>query len=276
MQAARALTLSVALVAMTLPCIVIQCLLSALRLPAARSFPMRYHRAFLRIMGVRVHCRGNLDTSGPLLLVANHSSWLDIPVISSRTPLTFVAKKEVESWPIFGLFARLQRSIFVDRTRRRGAHQAHGELARRLSGGEAVVLFAEGTSSDGNRILPFKSALVGAALQAMRENSLETVRVCPLAVTYTHVHGLPIGRVLRTRYAWYGDMELMPHMWDVLRHGPVDVTVSVGPVQNLSRFADRKELSRALECEVRSMFIAELRGGANETAGGTAYPLPGA
>ena len=117
---------------------------------------------------------------------------------------------------------------------------------------------------------------MGAALQAMRENSLETVRVCPLAVTYTHVHGLPIGRVLRTRYAWYGDMELMPHMWDVLRHGPVDVTVSVGPVQNLSRFADRKELSRALECEVRSMFIAELRGGANETAGGTAYPLPGA
>lgn len=275
MQTARALVLSIALVAMTLPCIAIQWLLSGLRLPAARRFPMIYHRMFLRIMGVRVHLRGNIEKDGPLLLVANHASWLDIPVISSRTPLSFVAKKEVAGWPIFGMFARLQRSIFVDRSSRRGAHKAHNELAERLIAGETVVLFAEGTSSDGNRILPFKSALVGAALQAMRDSALDSVQVCPLAVTYTHIHGLPIGRVLRTRYAWYGDMELLPHMWEVLRNGPVDVAVAVGPVQNLSQFTDRKALSRALEGEVRSMFTAELRGQV-EAAAHAPYPLPGA
>lgn len=275
MQTVRALALSTALVLMTLPCIAIQCLLSGLRLEAARRFPMIYHRMFLRIMGVRVHLRGAIEKGGPLLLVANHASWLDIPVISSRTPLSFVAKKEVERWPVFGLFARLQRSIFVDRASRRSAHRAHSELAQRLIDGETVVLFAEGTSSDGNRILPFKSALVGAALQAMRDSHLDSVQVCPLAVTYTHIHGLPIGRVLRTRYAWYGDMELLPHMWEVLRNGPVDVSVSIGPVQNLSQFSDRKALSRALEGEVRSMFTAELRG-QGVGAVHVPYPLPGA
>ena len=118
--------------------------------------------------GVRVDAGGRaIARHGPLLVVSNHTSWLDITVISTLAPLSFVAKSEVAGWPLFGTFARLQRSIFIDRTRRKGAAEANREIAERLAGGDAIVLFAEGTTSDGNRVLPFRSAVVGAARDAI-------------------------------------------------------------------------------------------------------------
>ena len=102
-------------------------------------------------------------------MISNHTSWLDITVISTLAPVSFIAKREVASWPLFGTFARLQRSIFIDRTRRKGAAEANREIAERLAGGDAIILFAEGTTSDGNRVLPFRSSLVGAARDAVAE-----------------------------------------------------------------------------------------------------------
>lgn len=258
--ALRAAIVAVLLVAVTVPCLLVQWVLFRLGHPESRRFPMRYHRLVLFLMGVKVQVRGVLDVPGPLLIVSNHASWLDIPIISSLTPLVFVAKREVSDWPVFGLFARLQRSVFIDRTRKRGAHEANSELAARLKGGEVAVLFAEGTSSDGNRVLPFKSSVIGAAEHLLRQQHMEDVHVQPLAIAYTGIHGLPMGRRLRADFSWYGDIELMPHIWDVLKRGPFEVVVSVGPVHALSDYGDRKTLTRALESEVRRMFLGALTG----------------
>ena len=260
MTALRAFILTVELIVVSTVGVVIQCTLHGLGLAAARSLPMRYHRLVCRLIGLKINLHGAIDEARPLLIISNHLSWLDIPVIGSLVPLSFVAKQEVAHWPVFGLFARLQRSIFIDRDRRRGAHDANHALAERLKAGEVIVLFAEGTSSDGNRVLPFKTAILGAAEQAVRESHLDDVAVQPMAIAYTRRHGLPIDRVERPAYAWYGDMDLLPHIWGVLKHGPIDVSVALGSARAATDFSDRKALARALEAEVRRMFTAEVYG----------------
>ena len=132
-----------------------------------------------------------------MLLISNHISWLDIIVISTLAPLHFIAKREVADWPFFGWLAKLQRSLFVDRERRTAVKDVAHEIAERLKAGERMVLFAEGTSSDGNQILPFKSALIGAAALAAEEEG-EGADVQTLTLAYTRFHGLPMGRVART------------------------------------------------------------------------------
>ena len=259
MTVLRALVLVISLTLVTAVGIVIQFALAGLGLPAARSFPMRYHRTVCRLIGLRIDLRGAVCEARPLLIVSNHVSWLDIPVIGSLVPLSFVAKQEVARWPVFGLLARMQRSVFIDRSRR-GTHEANHALAQRLMAGEVIVLFAEGTSSDGNRVLPFKTPILGAAERAVRESHLAEVAVQPMAIAYTRRHGLPIDRAGRPSYAWYGEMDLLPHIWGVLTHGPIDVSVALGPVHPATEFADRKALARALEAEVRRMFTAEVYG----------------
>ncbi len=128
----------------------------------ARLFPHWYHRQVCRILGVTLDIDGEVAKDRPVLLVSNHTSWLDIPVFSALAPVSFVAKKEVGRWPFVSALARLQRTVFVDRTRRQAAGEAADEIMARLSSGDVIVLFAEGTSSDGGRVLPFKTSLFGA------------------------------------------------------------------------------------------------------------------
>ena len=128
------------------------------RLPIQRVIPHWYHRILCAVIGIRVRQIGQRSPDFPLLILANHASWLDIVVITALTPAVFIAKREVATWPLFGQLAKLQRSVFIDRERRHKTGAATQEIAERLLGGDAVVLFAEGTSGDGNRTLPFRSA----------------------------------------------------------------------------------------------------------------------
>src|SRR6202035_5701529 len=121
-----------------------------------------YHRRCCRILGLAVRPIGHPTQARPALFAANHISYLDISVFGSLIAGSFIAKTEVGSWPLFGWLARLQRSVFIDRRVRSTAHQREsipGWLAAR----EALTLFPEGTSADGNRVLPFKSALHSVA-----------------------------------------------------------------------------------------------------------------
>ena len=111
--------------------------------------------------------RGTPSHLRPVLYVANHCSWIDIPVLSSITPLVFTAKSEIGRWPVVGLLARLQRTVFVDRSRRHATGDVNKEIASRMTDGDPVVLFGEGTSSDGNTVLPFRTALFGAVRDAL-------------------------------------------------------------------------------------------------------------
>ena len=173
------------------------------------------------MFGLRIEVNGRLARDAPVLVLANHVSWLDISVIGSLGPLSFVAKSEVERWPVVGLFARLQRTVFIDRARRAHTAEVNATVARRLAGGDIIVLFPEGTSSDGNRVLPFRSSLVGAARAALSASGAGTIQLQPLAITYTRRNGLPLTRRDRPEIAWYGDMDLAPHLAALIRRRPV-------------------------------------------------------
>jgi 1-acyl-sn-glycerol-3-phosphate acyltransferase len=240
--------------ALTLLLLPFQLIGIAFRLPIQRGIPYIYHRILCALIGVRIREIGKRSTDFPLLILANHASWLDIVVITALTPAVFVAKKEVAGWPIFGWLAKLQRTVFIDRERRHRTGAATQEIAERLIGGDAVVLFAEGTSSDGNRILPFRSALIGAVHHAIGSSTHhDRVTVQPLSLAYVNLNGLPLGRTFRSRVAWYGDADLVPHLVGVCAAGAVDVTVSWGAPVSYDMNADRKDIARVAEQAVRRM-----------------------
>ncbi len=226
-----------------------------------RRIPMLYHRFVCRVLGVRIATVGGRSKGHPLLIVANHTSWLDISVITSVVPVVFVAKREVSTWPVFGLLARLQRSVFVDRTRRHKTRDVNGEIAQRLAGGDPVLLFGEGTSSDGNRVLAFRTALIGSAGDALAEaRHVDRVWIQPLSIAYTSMQGLPLGRQQRNNVAWYGGSSLWPHLYRLVARGAVDVVVSWGEPVAFDGFSDRKLVARQLEGQVRALTVAALRG----------------
>lgn len=251
MRAAQVLVL---FLGFTLPLMPLQLLFVRLGSPFARTFPHWYHRQVCKILGIRLHVEGEVARDRPILLVSNHVSWLDIPVLSAVAPISFVAKKEVGSWPFVSWLAKLQRTVFVDRTRRTKVRHTTGAIAERLTRGDTMVLFAEGTSSDGNRVLPFKSALFaaveGAGDQDMNDEG-KTPHVQTLALAYTKQFGLPLGRRGRPYIAWYGDMEMADHMWSLLKRGPIDVRIKVGEPVSLDAFESRKDIATKSEEQVR-------------------------
>ncbi len=252
----RAWLVIVPVVLVTLVGIPLQWLSVALKLPTRRGIPVLYHRIVLALVGVRVKVVGAPSPARPLLIVSNHVSWLDIPVLGSRLPLCFVAKSEVAGWPGIGLLAKLQRTIFVDRSSRSATAKVAGEMAERMGGGDPVVLFAEGTSSDGNRVLPFRSALIGAARQGMGAEGTGAV-IQPLAIAYVGQGGVSLGRARRPRLAWYGDMDLAPHLMEVLRRGAVDVELHFGEPLPAG---DRKAATLRAESAARAMLAGALTG----------------
>jgi 1-acyl-sn-glycerol-3-phosphate acyltransferase len=256
----RAISIALAFLALTLVLLPFQLIGLAFDLRLQRTIPHLYHRVLCALIGVRIREVGARSTANPALILSNHVSWLDICVISALAPVVFVAKSEVARWPLFGWLAKLQRTIFINRQARHQTGAATREIAGRLLGGDAVVLFAEGTSSDGTRVLPFRSSLVGAVHHALGATTNHThVIVQPMSLAYVGFGGVPMGRGLRERVAWYGDADLIPHLLHVLASGAVDVTVSWGEATAYDMSADRKAIARDSEKSVRRMTAAALR-----------------
>lgn len=229
--------------------------------PIAGRLPVLFHRLILACLGVRITVQGTPASTRPLLLASNHVSWLDIALLGALLPVSFIAKSEVGAWPVIGLFARLQRTIFIERQRRQATGAAAGEIGRRLAAGDCLVLFAEGTSSDGNRVLPFRSALLGGVRQALLEASPRpAIAVQPVAIAYRGYRGIAMNRARRPAYAWYGDMELARHLLNVLADGVIDVTIAFGEPLDLSAGDDRKKAALSLEQASRSMLRHALHG----------------
>ena len=257
----RAFLSIAAIVCVTAALLPFQWLAVRMNWPMRRRIPTFYHGVVCRILGVRITTAGRRTDKHPLLIVANHTSWLDISVITAVAPVVFVAKREVATWPIFGLLAKLQRSVFVDRTRRHKTRDVNNEIARRLADGDPVLLFGEGTSSDGNRVLAFRTALIGAARDAIAEaEHVRQVWIQPLSVVYTAMLGLPLGRHSRGHVAWYGGASLLPHLRRLVARGAVDVVVTWGEPIAYDEFSNRKAVARRLEDEVRMLTVAALRG----------------
>jgi 1-acyl-sn-glycerol-3-phosphate acyltransferase len=222
--------------------------------PSSMKVAQLWQRFTCFLIGIRVTVHGAPVAERPLLLLSNHNSWLDIPVLASVAPVSFIAKSEVATWPVVSFLARAQRTVFVDRKNRHATGVHADEVAGRLSRGDIIVLFAEGTSSDGNTVLPFRSALVGAAQRAIEGEAAATVQ--PVAIAYRRMLGLPLGRQHRPRVAWYGGTSLLPHLRRVLSDGGIDVEVVFGPARRLAARDDRKAVTREAGDLVRRLVAA--------------------
>lgn len=262
MATLRATAILIAFLVTTIACVPLQSLALRLDSRLRRSIPLFYHRFFLKVMGMRVKVIG-VPAPGGVLMSANHVGWLDIPILSAIAPVTFVAKQEVGAWRFFGMLARLQRTIFVRRVRAR-AREDRDSIHKRLSEGEAVVIFPEGTSSDGNRVLPFKSSLFSVAELPVAEGAGKAAvyaPVQPVSLAYVGLHGIPMGRENRPFFAWYGDMDLVPHLWQAWEMGPIDVVVEFHKLVSVGEEGGRKEIAAAAEAAVREGVVRALTGG---------------
>ncbi len=200
------------------------------------------------LTGLKIDVRGLPASGRQVVFACNHVSYLDIPVLGFLLDAVFVAKSEVASWPLFGLIARLGRTVFVDRDPRRARNQA-GDIRKRLHHGASMVLFPEGTSSNGHSVLAFKSALFEAFRSA--DSIDKPVWVQPVSIAYVRSAGGETLRLgLEDAYAWHGDMTLAPHLFKALclRGATVDVTFHE-PVR-VSRFDSRKDLANHCQGQV--------------------------
>ena len=241
--------------ALTLAMMPVQRLAVALNWRISRWWPKVFHRLSCRLLGIDVVMRGTPSDVHPTLFVSNHSSYFDIQILGSLIDCSFIAKSDMIDWPLIGQLAKLQRSVFVDRKPANvGEHKT--EIANRLAAGDSLVLFAEGTTSDGNRLLPFKSSLFAVAEQAPSELDLT---IQPVSIIATALDGMPLGRAMRPIYAWYGDMPLMPHAWAAMKAGRITVEVEFHRPFKADAMS-RKQLCARCEAAVESGVVRAITG----------------
>ena len=271
MHAARALWCLTAVTGLTFLLLPLQLVFLLLRHPLATTLPMRYHRGVGRILGLDVQVVGTRAAGRSVLYVVNHSSWLDIVVLSTVLPGRFVAKQEVAKWPVVGVLAWLQRTVFVARDRH-GAGRHRDDLLACLEAGDSLILFPEGTSSDGMGVLRFKSALFAVAEKTVAGAPL---RVQPVSLAYTRLNGMPLGRHMRPFFTWYGDMSLGGHLWRALGLGPLTAVVQLhGPVR-IEEHGSRKELAAHCQSVVAAGLSAALAGRVGAASAGGARATVG-
>jgi len=237
---------------------------------AARKFGRLYHWLNCVILGISVRVVGEPlphPPGRPVVFVSNHSSWLDVLVLGSVLEAAFVAKAEVGTWPLVRTIARLGRTVFVSRRRSATGREAN-EIAARLAQGASLILFPEGTTSDGARVLPFRSALFGAI-----DPNGPAVAVQPVSVVYDRLNGLPLSRKLRFHFAWYGDMDIGSHAVGIAAEPNGRASVLFHPPIDPRAVASRKALSDLTFAAVEAG-AARLRTGGDEPPSSTLNAPP--
>ena len=194
----------------------------------------------LRIMRVHVTVRGPIPSGG--LIVSNHLTYLDIVALSAALPCVFVSKMEVADWPLFGSFARRSGTLFLDRARRGAVSGMAGQMREVLAAGLPLVFFPEGTSTNGDGLLPFKTSL------------FEPVAELGCAVTAAAISYSTADGSVREEVHWWGVMPLAPHLLKVFVKRRIDVTIRFGEPR--PRTGDRKAIARELHAEVTALRTA--------------------
>ncbi|WP_340148766.1 lysophospholipid acyltransferase family protein [uncultured Sneathiella sp.] len=206
--------------------------------------PQIFHTGLCWLMRVKVIVSGEIETQRPTLFVINHISWLDIPVIGKIMQGSFVAKKEVEGYPLVGAISKLQQTIFIERTR--PAIKGHkGEMQEHLENGDNLFLFPEGTSSNGIIIQNFKSAYFGLA---EREINGRHLMVQPVTIAYSRLNGIPLTRGTMGIVAWVGDEELLGHVWSLLKRGTITAELRFHKPVTIDDYDSRKTM--ASDCQL--------------------------
>lgn len=211
-------------------------------------FARLYWSIMCRLLGMRIRVIGPrlkpAATGGrPILYVSNHSSWLDILVLGGRLHACFISKEEVGTWPLVGWIAKLGRTVYV-RRQRASTGRERDDMRERMADGDNLILFPEGTSSDGSRVLPFRSAFLSIAELPVTADGRPPL-VQPVSVVYDRLGYLPAGRASRPLFAWYGDMDIGSHFWRLAQHRGLRATVLLHPPLDPAQFASRKALAQA-------------------------------
>ncbi len=178
--------------------------------PFMLIYPRAYHAFLTRLLGIRVIVEGEIERDGHVVYLGNHLSYLDIPVVGGLMKGCFVAKKEMHDWLFFGTMADMQRTVYISRSPQDAPKETE-MLLNRLDEGLPLIIFPEGTSSNGIKILPFKSSFFQIFLN-------KNIKIQPFTISLLETDGKPATtQETRDLYAWYGDMELEPHLWRFVR-----------------------------------------------------------
>jgi len=242
--------------AITIPA---EMLLRAVTLRNQPYLPIWFHRGLSRAMGVSIRTHGRPAARAPVLYVANHLSWSDIPVLGARIRGSFVAKSEVAGWGPVGWLASFAHTIYVARDSRQSAGSQRNAIADRLRAGGSIILFPEGTNSDGTGVLPFKSSLFAVVAD------VPGVLIQPVTLAYTSINGLPVTRGDLPDLAWVGDTQLAPHALGFVGLGRVRADIIFHAAIDPTDWPDRKALARHCHSVISAGYRRLMRGhGAGE------------
>lgn len=205
--------------------------------------PTFYYKSTAWIFRINVKKTGK-HHDGQVVYVGNHLSYIDIPVIGGQLNATFISKADVRDWPIFGLLAALGKTVFIERSRN-AVEKCISDIQKMLNAGRSLILFPEGTSTNGLNVLPFKSTLFQLFLNDNLKNNLW---VQPFTVSLEKIDGKVITDAKQHDiYAWYADMTFMPHLWQLAKTKGATVVLTLHKPRKASDYTDRKIF--ALDCQ---------------------------
>jgi 1-acyl-sn-glycerol-3-phosphate acyltransferase len=231
----------------TLLCMGVQALMLVLPGRGKVVFPRLYWGVFGRLIGLRIRVIGTPATRTlyrrPVVFVANHSSWLDVAVIGATLETCFVSKDAVRDWPGINLVAKLGRTAYVTRQRSRTGRESD-VIRQRLDMGDNIMLFPEGTTDDGARVMPFRSSFLSIA------EGVAPPVVQAVSIAYDRLAGLPVGRGRRALFAYYGTMNIGTHFWRLVQCHGFAATILLHPPVDPRDYPDRKALTKALYAQV--------------------------
>ena len=222
----------------------IQFLCNIIGFKIKKLYPLLFYRMIKIITGININfdsTKLNKKSTG-VLYIANHVSWFDIICLGTLLNAKFIAKKEVSKMGIFGFLAKLSNTFFIDNENKNKIIEYNNLIQRKLQQGENFIIFPEGTTSDGNGILGFKSSMLECAF-----DNNNKINVQPISICYSKLNNIPMGIYLRRNIAWVGDTSMVAAMANFLRSGRITVDIIFHEIMSINNFENRKDL--ALYCE---------------------------
>ena len=207
--------------------------------PKSYWLPVFWQWGIRRAFGIKLIVKGTPVKNRQTLYVSNHISYFDIPVVGSLVMGSFIARGDMTKWPLFGYMGKMQQTIYISRERN-DALEGKNALEEKLKDGANLIIFAEGTSSDGSKVLPFKSSLFSLAI----DNPVgKPLAVQPITISLLDVAGQPaVTCAVRDLYTWHGDMTLWSHIWQFAKLKGATVEVKFHAPRDAATYNDRKAL----------------------------------
>lgn len=212
-----------------------------------------FFRATVKIFGLKIGEKGleKMPKNGAMY-VSNHTSYIDIIVIGSKLAVRFTPKIEISKWPVINFMVNMSLPVYIQRNASKSLEQKK-TIRNIIHSGDSILLFPEGTTNDGNEVLPFKSSLFGVAEPIKDSDDLLVtdegkISIQPISIVYTHIDGEEIKNTRdMDKIAWYGEMKFLPHFWNLLKCRGANVEIMYHSELHFEDFGDRKSLSKHCE-----------------------------